>query len=36
MEASDAKMMKDLQEENSRLKTMFFDLDLVHGALRMR
>lgn len=34
MEASEVKKMKDLQEENSRLKKMFADLSLVHEALK--
>jgi putative transposase len=34
MEASDVKKMKDLQEENARLKKMFADLSLVHEALK--
>jgi putative transposase len=34
MEASDLKRLKDLQEENSRLKRMFADLSLDHTALK--
>lgn len=34
MEASEVKKMKDLQEENARLKKMFADLSLVHEALK--
>jgi putative transposase len=34
MEASEVKKMKELQEENSRLKRMFADLSLVHEALK--
>ena len=34
MEASEVKKMKDLQEENTRLKKMFADLSLVHEALK--
>ena len=34
MEASEVKKMKELQEENSRLKRMFADLSLVHEALQ--
>jgi len=34
MQASEVKKMKDLQEENSRLKRMFADLSLVHEALK--
>jgi putative transposase len=34
MQASEVKKMKDLQEENSRLKKMFADLSLVHEALK--
>ena len=34
MEASEVKKMKDLQDENSRLKKMFADLSLVHEALK--
>ena len=34
MEASEVKKMKDLQEENARLKKMFADLSLVHDALK--
>jgi putative transposase len=34
MEASDIKKLKELQEENSRLKRMFADLSLVHEALK--
>ena len=30
MEASEVKKMKELQEENTRLKKMFADLSLVH------
>lgn len=34
MEASEVKKMKELQEENSRLKKMYADLSLVHDALK--
>jgi putative transposase len=34
MEASEVKKMKELQEENSRLKKMYADLSLVHEALK--
>jgi putative transposase len=34
MEASDVKKMKDLEEENSRLKQMYANLSLVHEALK--
>lgn len=34
MEASEVKKMKDLQDENARLKKMFADLSLVHEALK--
>jgi putative transposase len=34
MEASDVKKLKELQEENMRLKRMFADLSLVHEALK--
>jgi putative transposase len=34
MQASEVKKMKDLHEENSRLKRMFADLSLVHEALK--
>jgi putative transposase len=34
MQASEVKKMKDLHEENSRLKKMFADLSLVHEALK--
>ena len=34
MEASDVKKMKDLEEENSRLKKMYANLSLVHEALK--
>jgi putative transposase len=34
MEASEVKKMKDLQEENARLKKMYADLSLVHEALK--
>jgi putative transposase len=34
MEASDVKKMKEIQEENSRLKRMYADLSLVHEALK--
>ena len=33
MEASDIKKMKDLEEENRRLKQMFADLSLENRAL---
>ena len=34
MEASEVKKMKELQDENARLKKMFADLSLVHEALK--
>ena len=34
MEASDLKRLKDLQEENSKLKRMFADLSLDHTTLK--
>ena len=34
MEASDVKKLKEIQEENSRLKRMYADLSLVHEALK--
>ena len=34
MEASDIKRMKDLEDENRRLKQMFADLCLVNRALK--
>jgi len=34
MEVSEVKKMKDLQDENARLKKMFADLSLVHEALK--
>jgi len=34
MEASDVKKLKEIQEENTRLKRMFADLSLVHEALK--
>jgi len=34
MEASDVKKMKELEEENSRLKKMYANLSLVHEALK--
>lgn len=34
MEASDVKKMKDLEEENFRLKKMYANLSLVHEALK--
>lgn len=34
MEASEVKKMKDLQEENARLKKMYAELSLVHEALK--
>lgn len=34
MEASDLKRMRDLEEENSRLKRMFADLSLENRALK--
>lgn len=34
MEASEVKKMKELQEENNRLKRMYADLSLVHEALK--
>jgi putative transposase len=34
MQASEVKKMRDLQEENARLKKMFADLSLVHEALK--
>lgn len=37
MEASDLKKLKELEEENARLKRMYSNLSLVHEALkRMR
>ena len=34
MEASDVKRMKDLEEENARLKKMYANLSLVHEAYK--
>ena len=34
MDVSEVKKMKELQEENARLKRMFADLSLVHEALK--
>lgn len=34
MEASDVKKMKEIQDENARLKKMFAELSLVHEALK--
>jgi len=34
MEASEVKKMKELQEENARLKKMYADLSLVHEAMK--
>ena len=34
MEASDIKRLKELEEENRRLKTMFADLSLEHKILK--
>ena len=34
MVASDVKKMKEIQDENVRLKRMFADLSLVHEALK--
>ena len=34
MQASEVKKMKELQEENAKLKRMFADLSLVHEALK--
>ncbi len=34
MEVSEVKKMKELQDENSRLKRMYADLSLVHEALK--
>ncbi len=34
MEASEVKKMKELEEENSRLKKMYANLSLVHEALK--
>ena len=34
MEASDVKKMKDLEEENSKLKKMYAELSLVHHAYK--
>lgn len=34
MEASDVKRLKELEEENSRLKRMYANLSLVHEALK--
>ena len=34
MEVSDVKKMKELEEENSRLKKMYANLSLLHEALK--
>jgi putative transposase len=34
MEVSDVKRMKELEEENSRLKRMYANLSLMHEALK--
>ena len=34
MEASDVKKLKEIQDENARLKRMFAELSLVHEALK--
>lgn len=34
MEASDVKKLKEIQDENARLKKMFAELSLVHEALK--
>lgn len=34
MEVNEVRKMKELQEENSRLKRMYADLSLVHEALK--
>jgi putative transposase len=34
MEVKDVKRMKDIEEENARLKKMYADLSLVHYALK--
>jgi putative transposase len=34
MDASKLKQLKDLQEENSRLKRMYAELSMVHDALK--
>jgi putative transposase len=34
MEASDVKRLKDLEDENARLKRMYANLSLVHEALK--
>jgi putative transposase len=34
MEASDVKRLKDLEDENARLKHMYANLSLVHEALK--
>jgi putative transposase len=34
MEASDVKRLKELEEENARLKKMYANLSLVHEALK--
>ena len=34
MDASQLRQIKDLQEENSRLKRMFSELSMVHDALK--
>ncbi|SMO75053.1 transposase [Solitalea koreensis] len=34
LEASELKRLKELEEENSRLKRMFADLSLTHEALK--
>ena len=34
MEASDVKRLKDLEEENTRLKRMFAELSIEHAILK--
>jgi putative transposase len=34
MEASDVKRLKELEEENAKLKRMYANLSLVHEALK--
>jgi putative transposase len=34
LDASQLKQLKDLQEENSRLKRMYAELSMVHDALK--
>lgn len=35
MEASDIKLLKDLEDENRRLRTMFAELSLEHKILKV-